>query len=219
MLNMPKPQTLRTPRQQQGLVLVLALIVLTAMSLAAIGLMRGVLGSNRVAGNLAFQEATLQAGDVGIETAIAWLEQKSRETGPIVPPATTAMPANKLFNNITADSEGYKYVATRADPNPAQNQTWESFWATLVSANQVNTLPTDAAGNSVSFVIHRLCANTGAPAAANCEATPALPAAIATSSKSNSLKLNDSSQVYYRITARVQGARNAVSYIQAMVAI
>lgn len=207
----------RPARRQRGLVLVLALIVLAAMSLAAVGLMRGVLGSNRVAGNLAFQEATLQAADIGIETAIAWLEQKALETGPIVAPATTAMPANKLFNNIAKGTEAYNYVATRADP--AGGQTWEAFWATLVAANQVNTLPDDAAGNSVAFVVHRLCANTGAPASANCEATPALPAAVATSSRSNALKLNESSQVYYRITARVRGARNSVSYIQAIVAI
>ncbi|HEX2011423.1 MAG TPA: PilX N-terminal domain-containing pilus assembly protein, partial [Roseateles sp.] len=67
------------PERQRGVVLLLSLIVLAAMSLAAIGLMRSVLISNRVAGNLAFQQSATQSADVGLETAIAWLEQKARE--------------------------------------------------------------------------------------------------------------------------------------------
>jgi type IV pilus assembly protein PilX len=207
-----------SPARQQGLVLVLALIVLAAMSLAAVGLMRGVLGSNRVAGNLAFQQAAVQAADVGVETAIAWLEQKSTETIQPAPAPAPAVPANKLYNNIsTSSGETYNYVATRADPGA--NQTWESFWETLVASNAVNTLPTDATGNTVAFVIHRLCANAGEPTASRCEAAPTLPSSITTSSKSSSLKLKEASQVYYRITVRVQGPRNANSFIQTMIAI
>jgi type IV pilus assembly protein PilX len=203
---------------QRGLVLVLALIVLAAMSLAAIGLMRGVLGSNRVAGNLAYQQAAVQAADVGTETAIAWLEQRTRELEQRNAAPAPMTLANKLFNNIVKSaSEPYAYVATRADP--AATQTWDGFWQNLTTANVVNNLPVDAAGNQVSFVIHRLCANAGEPSVSRCEAAPVLPAAIQTSSKSNSLKLKEASQVYYRITVRVLGPRNATSFIQTMVAI
>lgn len=203
---------------QRGLVLVLALIVLAAMSLAAVGLMRGVLGSNRVAGNLAFQQAALQAADVGAERAVAWLEQKAAELTQAAPAPAPPTPANKLWNAIAAGAnEPYNYVPTRADP--AANQTWEAFWQTLVAANQVNALPADAAGNQVSFVIHRLCAIAGDPTASRCESAPQLPAAVQNSSKSSSLKLKQASQVYYRITVRVQSARNATSFIQTMVAI
>lgn len=199
---------------QRGLVLVLALIVLAAMSLAAVGLMRGVLGSNRVAGNLAYQQAALQAADVGVETAIAWLEQKTAQLAQANPPT----PANVLWAATTvAGGELYNYVPTRSDPAP--NQTWEAFWQTLAAANQVNALPPDAAGNQVSFVIHRLCANAGDPTASRCESAPQLPSAIQNSSKSSSLKLKQASQVYYRITVRVQSVRNATSFIQTMVAI
>lgn len=200
--------------RQQGLVLVLALIVLAAMSLAAVGLMRGVFGSNRVAGNLAFQEAALQAADVGVETAIAWLEQKTAEQLAGPPPT----PANRLWGVITtASGEAYNYVPIRRDP--VANQTWEAFWQVLAGAGQVNALPADAAGNQVSFVIHRLCASAGDPTASRCEATPSLPPSIQNSSKSSSLKLKQASQVYYRITVRVQSARNATSFTQAVVAI
>lgn len=207
------------PRSRQhGLVLVLALIVLAAMSLAAVGLMRGVLGSNRIAGNLAFQQAAVQAADVGVETAVAWLEQKSQEMEQRNPSPAPLTPANKLYNNIASSAtESYNYIATRADP--AANQTWDAFWQSLVTANVVNALPADAAGNQVSFVIHRLCANAGEPTVSRCEAAPVLPTAIANGSRSNDLKVRQTSQVYYRITVRVQSARNATSFIQAIVAI
>jgi len=204
-------------RHQRGLVLVLALVVLAAMSLAAVGLMRGVLGSNRVAGNLAYQQAAVQAADVGGETAIAWLEQMDREKLAGSTAASPPVDANRLYNNLlkTAGSR-FNYVATRADPGV--NQTWEGFWQTLVGAGQVNDLPADATGNRVSFVIHRLCAFSGAPKDAVCETSPVMSSCDGCSHGPEE-QLNGLGQVYYRITVRVQGPRNATSFIQVMAAI
>ncbi|MFN3303409.1 MAG: PilX N-terminal domain-containing pilus assembly protein [Roseateles sp.] len=209
-----------TPRPaQRGLVLVLALIVLAAMSLAAVGLMRGVFSSNRIAGNLAYQQAAVQAADVGVERAVAWLEQQARETVPAPGGAASAapVPANRLYNHITASATNpYNYSATRAEPGIGQ--TWESFWQALVAANRVNTLPVDASGNRIAFAIHRLCSLTGPPDAANCEASPDTRAGEG-GGKGNTPQILAPSAVYYRITVRVQGPRNATSFIQAVVAI
>lgn len=214
----------RIPRRragQQGLVLVLALIVLAAMSLAAVGLMRGVLGSNRVAGNLAAQQAAAQAADIGIERAVAWLEQQSRAT--VRPPGAAAsapdVPSDRLHNHVDrGENEPISYSATRGDPDFSLGQTWESYWQALVGANRVNTLPVDANGNQVAYAIHRLCSGTGAPAAANCDASPTSRSGEG-GSKSNVPQPSSPSAVYYRITVRVQGPRNATSFIQAVVAI
>lgn len=204
-------------RHQRGLVLVLALVVLAAMSLAAVGLMRGVLGSNRVAGNLAYQQAAVQAADVGAETAIAWLEQLTAETVPGTTADAPAMNANRQYANLEkAKGATYNYVATRSDPGP--NQTWEGFWQVLANAGQVNTLPVDATGNQVSFVIHRLCAFPGEPKNAVCETAPA-QATPTTSGMRDGDKVDALGQTYYRITVRVQGPRNATSFIQVMAAI
>ena len=202
--------------RQRGVVLLLSLIVLVAMSLAAIGLMRSVLTSNRVASNLAFQQSATQSADVGIETAVAWLEQKVRQLASDNPPVMT----NGLFSNTTAGAlETVNYVSKREDPGPTQG--WDDWWQkVLVANNQVNTLPVDAAGNTVAFAIHRLCNATGDPLSGiGCEAPTTTGAGIQTSSKSNSIKLQVPSQIYYRITVRVQGPRNAVSFVQAIVAI
>ncbi len=205
--------------RQRGLVLLLSLIVLAAMSLAAIGLMRSVLTSNRVAANLAFQQSATQSADVGVERAVAWLEQKSRELEAVPGPPATTKPANKLFQHISiGGAETIAYRAIREDPGPGQ--TWENFWQQRVAANQINTLPADAAGNTVGFLIQRLCVAAGDPlAGASCEAAPTLSSSSQTSSKSSGIKLQVPGQTYYRITVRVQGPRNAVSFIQSVVAL
>ena len=51
--------------KQQGVVLVIALIALMAISLAGVALMRSVDSSNVVSGNIAFNEAAIQMADIG----------------------------------------------------------------------------------------------------------------------------------------------------------
>jgi len=86
-----------------------------------------------------------------------------------------------------------------------------------LSAGPVLVLPTDV-GNQVAYAIHRLCSGTGAPAGANCDASPTSRSGEG-GSKSNVPQPSSPSAVYYRITVRVQGPRNATSFIQAVVAI
>jgi Tfp pilus assembly protein PilX len=200
------------PRGQRGVVLLLSLIVLAAMSLAAVGLTRSVLTSNRVAGNLAFQQSALQSADRGLETAIAWLEQQARAVD------SKQVKTNPLSQSIKADEEhqiSTSYIARRE--NPGKDQNWDTYWTkTLLANGQVNTLPVDAAGNTVSFVIHRLCNAAGANSA--CEVNR-MVATGDDGAKDNSIQIQPPGLPYYRITVRVQGPRNAVSFVQAVVAI
>lgn len=206
---------------QRGIVLFLTIIVLVAMSLAAIGLMRGVLASNRVSGNLAFQQSALHAADVGTEVAIAWLEQRSRELTVVPGPPESTRPANVLHKHIDkTNDEPIAYRANRENPDRASKETWEQFWTAQVKSDRVNYLPPDAAGNNVSFMIHRLCAAAGDPlSGAACEAPPQQDTSTATSGKRAGVKLKVPGMTYYRITVRVQGPRNAVSFTQTVVAI
>lgn len=65
------------PQRQRGVVLLITLIVLVAMMLAGIGMMRSIDTTTMIAGNLAFREATLHAGDSGMNTAFSQLLQIS----------------------------------------------------------------------------------------------------------------------------------------------
>ncbi|MBH9576005.1 hypothetical protein [Inhella proteolytica] len=201
----------------------LALIALVALSLAAVGLMRTMLATNQVAGNLAFQQSAAQAAQVGVETAMAWLDQQARAFTEVVP-ASGALPAqlgqaNRLSNHILKGaSEPIAYRATRQDPIPGQS--WEAFWAVQKAANFVNELPPDANGNKVSYLIHRLCVNQGKRESmgSNCELAP-YRKVDERGSMSSPTGIPAAREALYRITVRVEGPRNAVSFTQTIISI
>lgn len=191
---------------QRGVVLILALIVLAAMTLAGIGLMRSVFTGNKIAGNLAFQQAATHSADAGIEAAITWLEERNANN------------VATLFASQLPAGLNLGYFANRQDPGAGQS--WEQFWTNvLVPSNRVNTLAADASGNTVSFVIHRLCNAVGDPAAGiGCSASPSVVGSEGGSRGSGVVGLATPSQRYYRITVRVAGPRNTVSFVQSVVA-
>ena len=187
---------------QRGVVLVMALVVLVIMTLAGIALMRSVSTSGVIAGNLGFQQAATHSADVGVESAIAFL--------------TTATPAQLQTTNRTGSAT--RYVAYREDPGATQS--WDDFWTrTIVTGGAVNTLPRDAAGNTVAYAIHRLCAADGVPiSGVDCStAPPALSGNY--NSRTPGIPLASPALVYYRITARVSGPRNSLSYVQVIYAL
>jgi len=188
---------------QRGTVLLIALILLVALSLGGIALIRSVSTSNMIAGNLAFQQAATHSADAGIESAVAFLAANSSG-------GSAALQSSVLTG-------GARYVAVRQDP--AAGQSWDGFWPTLVSAGAVNTLAQDAAGNTVSYVIHRLCNATGAPVYPGCSSSPTDATSVGNSQTSGAVHLAGQRQVYYRITARVTGPRNTLSFVQVVVAI
>jgi type IV pilus assembly protein PilX len=199
-------------QRQRGLVLILVIIVLMVMSIAGTALMRSVYTSTKVAANLTFQQAALHSADIGVATAVRWLEANNAGT--------------TLHNNIatvTGPSPVYGYFATRADP-PAST-SWDAYWtSTIASSGRVNTLSTDSAGNSVAYVIHRLCDIQGDPrnpaAGVTCETPPALDASGGNATGGGAaLPITSATQFFYRITVRVTGPKNTRSYVQAVVAL
>lgn len=190
------------PARQNGVVLMIALIVLVAMTLAGIALMRSVDTSNIIAGNMAFQQSATQSGDAGVEAAVAWLTANN----------------NNVTLNTDSPGNGYASNGNNAAQNPAAGQSWDAYWTQTLAA-RAQTLSTDAAGNTVSFVIDRLCAFAGSPTGgASCSNSPLVNVATGNSEESGELALAGRSLVYYRITSRVAGPRNTVSYVQAIVA-
>ncbi len=215
MLIKPSPnRTRRTaPSRQRGVVLMIALIMLVAMTLGGIALVRSVNMTNIIAGNLAFQQGATNSGDTGIEVAINWLETNSGAT---------------LYANTAAQG----YSAVRQDPGAGVN--WDTFWRTVLVNQAVTVNPAapgtfmvytasapNAAGNTVSYAIQRLCAQPLPPSSSGAGCSQP-PAAISTGSSSKGagvVALTYGSQVYYRITSRIAGPRNTVSYVQAIVAL
>lgn len=203
-----------TRRHQQGVVLFFALIALVAMSLAAVALIRSVDTTTLIAGNLAFRQSTTSAGDAGINTAMAWL--------------TTTQAANSSLNVLTDASHPFNNTDLATRPGYYSNantinlfhpDTWDS------TSNNSAAAGTDAAtGNTIRYVIERMCRNANQiPDTSHCLFSAAvqdnfgqnipLPQEVCTGA--GCPVAGQAPQI--RITARTQGPRNTVSYVQAFV--
>jgi type IV pilus assembly protein PilX len=201
----------RAPRRaERGVVVFIALIVLVAMMLAGLATLRSSGTAILTAGNLGFRQGATVSGDLGTESGLAWLVAQ----GPVTLEARNP-------------TRGYYATWNDLEPPLAAGQTFtpstwgEANWRDAAKAVQVNNGAVDSAGNRVSFVIHRMCAvagpiaGTGAPA--NQECVTLTDPGKGGPKESGQLALTGTSQVYYRITARIEGPKNTVSYVQTMV--
>ena len=116
--------------------------------------MRSVSTSNVIAGNLAFQQAATHSADAGVETAVAFLEANSAGT-------TAALEHPRA---------AARYVAEPQDP--AAGQSWDTFWTDACGIRRGQHAAGRRSGQHVSYVIHRLCNATGAPAYPGCSSSP-----------------------------------------------
>ncbi|MDP2241103.1 MAG: hypothetical protein Q8K18_13205 [Burkholderiales bacterium] len=188
-------------RRQRGVILFIALIVLVAMSLAGVALIRGVDNANLIAGNLAFRQGATHAADWGVELARSWLDSQSAVT---------------LYSDQPGVTNGTAYwanVQTNLDFT-GRDATKTAFnWSTASAA------VADGNGNDVQFVIHRLCDAAGPSASVNCirSTTGGSSSGTKGGAAYGTFALSSTTQIYYRITTRVVGPRNTVSYVQVVV--
>jgi len=180
---------MKTFSNQQGVVLFFALIALVAMSLAAVALIRSVDTNSAISGNLSFKQSTLLSADRGVETAITWA------TG------------NIAALNADATANGY-YATSNADAKA------------LVDASGVLD-GIDSEGNRIIYVVQRMCTVTGAPDPLTClygpKSTDSLCGNNAGDEPPPKVLCEKSAGPAYRVTSKVSGPKNTVSYIQAFV--
>ncbi|MEF8721246.1 MAG: hypothetical protein V5B30_01065 [Candidatus Accumulibacter delftensis] len=200
---------------QRGVVLLVALIILVALTLSGVALIRSVDTANLIAGNQSFHQSAVHAAERSTEVAISWLESNN------------ALGDRDLFDNNAAAG----YLASRppdGSGDPSADESWDAFWFRVLRAQSVvappsaPTCPTDdnadAACNNVRYVIQRLCATTGAPHVANCAKQPASISSGGSFGAGGVSPLTNN-QVYYRITTRIAGPRNTLAFIQTIVAL
>lgn len=205
------------PKQQKGVVLIITLIVLVAMTLAAIALVRSVDTGNVVAGNMAFKQGAALAGDSGTEAAITWL------TGIA---GVVASQSDDPNNGYYATSQETLDM-TGNSSNPARSLVdWDGNNCNNAVANGTATaciqpaalIPANAAGYEARYIIHRLCPSAGLPN--NCASTATVVAGTSSGAKDYTGKggLSGTAEVeYYRVTTRIRGPRNTTSYVETIV--
>jgi type IV pilus assembly protein PilX len=194
-------------RRQGGVVLLIALIVLIAMTLAGIGMMRSIDTGTMVAGNIGFRQAAVATGDSGIEAARTWLM------------------AN--LSSLDSDNVAMGYYSTRQDSLDITGNKTEGGldgvdWggsdpAQPVKAYSLGTV--DSSGNTVFYLIHRLCSIPGSINGLGQSCATVAISGLGSSQDApdySSYALSVKNQAYFRVTARINGPKNTVSYVQAV---
>jgi len=195
---------LRAPTlsRQRGVVMFISLIVMVALSLAAIALIRSVDTSTTVMGNLAFRLASIQPGNVAVESASAALFRDANLTGTARIPDTTADYPNENYYS-------WRRIATE-DPRtgiPLALQTRTNANALVTRIDDTTT------GNKVTYVIERMCTAPGPATKAICDM---MPPKQDTGETIGDPTTKLPSIPFYRVTVRVDGPQNTTSFIQAM---
>lgn len=215
---------LATRRRSTGVALIIALIALVALTLASLGLVRSVDTGLEIAGNMAFKEASVAIGDLGTETAIKWLKENFDKLDQDGPDGSGYYASSGFTCDLTATET----------PSGDDDAAWESgsvqancnqMAAKLVAANAYSqTIVPD--GYSVYFLINRMCNKEGKAdldAGVSCNPYPDATGGLEKSTKSGAsyanLPLSGGVIPYYRITAKVIGPRNTVSYTQTLVSL
>ena len=197
-------------RHQRGMVLFVALIVMVALSLAGVALIRSVDTTTSVTGNLAFRQASILKTNWAVEDATA-----------------------KLFADATPGGVGVKILNRDADDLP------NAYYAALQPGESTGTVPAgipkgvpallhkkvthplgnmDAVDtiskNEVRYVIERVCNAAGVATVANCDMMPPKQGFGTTI---HDAAPPDLPRVpFYRLTIRIDGPQNTVSFAQAM---
>lgn len=214
-----KQLTQRPSATQRGVVLLLALIMLVAMTLAGIVLYRQIGSGLIIARNLSFKRTAAVAADRGIEAARTWLvaqtvaalEQGNIAAGYYPGWCNVSLTAGNIpdaDNNGIPDNCGVTPAPSAFDP---LTYNW---------ANAVVATNDDGAGNEVRYVIHRLCQIPGGIDAANQQCVT-IGSTMSGGSQGvasyGSQALANTFQPYFRITSRVLSPTNTVVYTQSIV--
>lgn len=213
------------PRREGGFVLFVALIVLVAMTMGGIALVRSVDTSTMIANNLAFKQSSLASGDLGTELAIIWL---SNNTASLTADAPDA-------GYYATEQAGTDFTGRRTPTNTSDDVDWtgatgarracwvESFSTTAVTCGaDQGSRYIDAAGNSIAFIVQRMCDQQGAYGPSSTILCYTSSNTVSTGASKGgvsygSYAITGKELIAYRVTTRVSGPRNTVSFVQSQV--
>jgi Tfp pilus assembly protein PilX len=190
-------------RSNRGSALVFSLIALVILMLGGIALIRSVDTTNVIAGNFGFKQAATQVSDTATELAI------------------TDLTTNILATSAEAHIAN-RYFAT-TQPINSQGIPTTINWATVPCRDGTNpdlATTVSCAGGAeyrVQYVIERLCVGTLPITDIQSYCLADTPTGGG-SKKSQATIFTKATAVYYRITARALGPRNAESIVQTVIA-
>ena len=184
------------PRKQRGIIATfIAIIVLVATLIAAAALTISVGTSNTIAGNMAFHQGLVQ--------------ESERAYGAVMTGFKADVPAGD------SDNPALGYYAT-IQPYAARSGIPDVL-AQGASGSGTVLLPPSATGNSVRYVIERLCTAAGPATKASCIAPLATGLEGSVSNQTGdqgNTNFQPTVPAAYRLTVRVEGPRGSIGYMQ-----
>lgn len=206
-------------KSQQGLALLVALLVLVAMSLAGIALVRSVDTASLIAGNIAFRQGATLAGDAGIEDARKFL---------LATDSSTLGNNREISGYYATSQDALDLTGNRTPGDDSDDIHWPGTSGGIVAPACLAAK--DGAGNAVCYVIHRLCNGTGAVDVSTCSTEVGkasnygrgqgiMYAGERYGPQGPTADPVGPPMAYYRVTVRVVGPRNNISFVQAFLLI
>jgi hypothetical protein len=194
----------RAPRRQRGVVLMIALIVLIALTLAGLSMVRTADTGSVISGNLSFRQSALAATDAGVEDAFNAL---GGIAGIIATSAEAQIP-NRYYPTIPGPADYDEYGVRKVDVAGAPM---------TVDWNAAPTVAGMPSGYNVRYIIERMC--SGVLPITDVGASCVTDGATGGGSKrAGAPAFTGAMKTNYRITVRVEGPRNTLSIAQAVVA-
>jgi type IV pilus assembly protein PilX len=208
----------RSSQHQRGIVMIVALVVLIALTIASVGLLRSVDTAGTVASNLGVKKDLYRVSNLGVQRALLNL--------------STIRVGNELPGS---DNTGLSYYSTASNPtlapdargipqnlvnapmpaSPGVGTGWSGEFALPVAVDSGAGVTTSG-GYLFRYVAERLCPTNGPsdPALNPCRQATG----VGTASPSGSFQplITQGGTVYIRLTLRVDGPKNSTSYFQAM---
>jgi hypothetical protein len=205
--------TTRCRAAQRGVVLIYALIAMALIMLASVALIRGTSSSSSLAGAFGIQRDLVNEADRGVSCALLVFGSTTNACSNAAVVAALASTALRNTSNTAAN-----YSATTLATDAKTGIPLDLLSDTQFAADgYTNALDVTDANYKVSvrFVIDRLCAaGTTAPTPATCVANNR------TGDKGGTgwlPKAGTTFQPVYRISVRVTGPKNGMSFVQTMI--
>lgn len=196
-------------KHQHGLVLLIAMIALVVLSLASVALIRTVDSATIIAGNLAFKQSATSSGEAALIRANQWLAEQ----------AAVDPPVGLESNSFAA---GYYATMTSLTTSLTDDSTWSgaNSHGAVVKCNGVDS-DKDCSGNTIRYVIERMCKLPGSATEAlnpgqKCLFGPSIESGGSHQGGKAGVASTEASPMF-RITARSAGPKNTFGYIQSFV--
>lgn len=193
----------RRPNHQQGVVLLITLVVLVVLLAGGVAIMRSMNASLFSAGNLAFKRDLINQGERAVSKVLTLFAGSAA----LATPAATA--ANLKAANYVATP-----LPTNAQGVPTALLNNSEFDTVGVASNDI----TDTAAQvTIRYVIDRLCTSVGSSATlgkAGCVYPPSSSDVRGGSSQEIGTRLPPPPSTTYRLSIRVTGPRDTQVFLQ-----